>query len=163
MIFEFGPYKVDVDVERTRAFYDTALRIDQQCHCDGCRNYVEAADTFPEAVQTFFASLGIDPKKPPEVYVNDPDHDGLLLYGGFYHLCGMILSGVSAFRSAGGGCRCWDREFTFHVTEKFHVSFAEKCDLLENGFPKPAIQMEIDAEIPWVLEKNRQNISYNWR
>lgn len=163
MVFEFGPYKVNVDVERTRAFYETAQRIDQQCRCDGCRNYVKAAAILPEAVLSFFSSLGADPVKAAEVYVNDPDHNGLALYGGFYHLCGTVLSGVSAFRPAGGGCRCWDRELTFHVTETFCVSFEESCDLLEDGFPQPAIQMEIDAEIPWVLEKDIHDISFDWR
>ena len=157
MVFEFGQYTVDVDVARTREFYRNARRIDQDCHCDGCRNYVKAVDTFPENVLTIFSDLGIDPKKTPEMWVNDPDHHGLLLYHGFYHLCGTILSGVSAYQPQ------WDYQFTFHITQKFYLSFEERCDLLEAGFPLPAIQMELDAEIPWVLEKSIQDISFDWR
>ena len=55
MVFEFGQYTVDVDVARTREFYRNARRIDQDCHCDGCRNYVKAVDTFPENVLTIFS------------------------------------------------------------------------------------------------------------
>lgn len=55
--------KIDVDVVRTRDFYRDARRIDQLCHCDSCRNYVQAVDCFPEAVSTLFSVLGIDPKK----------------------------------------------------------------------------------------------------
>lgn len=162
MILELGPYKVDVDTARTREFYRNAPRIDQKCGCDGCRNYARAADVFPEAVLTFFSLLGVDPKKPPEIWVNDPDRDGLLLYHGFYHVCGTILSGGSAFRSVGGG-RVWDRDLAFRVAPGFCVSFEEGSDLLEGGFPQPAVQMEIDAETPWALEKDIHDISFDWR
>ncbi len=148
-----------MDVDRTRAFYQTALRIDQQCHCDGCRNYVRAVDTLPEAVLAFFSSLGIDPKKTPEVYVNDPDHNGQLLYGGFYHLCGTILSKPRT--PADSGNQNYAPEF--RITPEFCVSFHNGGSLLEDGFPEPSFQMEIDAVIPWVLEKDIHNISFDWR
>ena len=49
MIFEFGTFKVDVDVERTRRFYET---VDDQlgCECAGCRNFRKAYPLLPDAV-----------------------------------------------------------------------------------------------------------------
>lgn len=163
MVFELGPYKVDVDVARTKAFYQNALYASEQCPCDGCQNYVRAVDTFPKAVLMFFASLGIDPKKPSEVWVNNPDHNGLLLYHGFYHLCGTILSDTSAYRPIGENASYWDNTLVFHIIPELRISFEKKCDLLEKGFPLPAIQMEIDTEIPWILKKDKHDISFDWR
>ena len=53
MIFEFGPYRVDVDVERTRQWYKTEPTANQCCDCDGCINFERAADLFPERVKSF--------------------------------------------------------------------------------------------------------------
>ena len=39
-----------------------------------------------------FTALGADAKKPIEVYVNYTNKDGTLWYGGWYHLCGTLLS-----------------------------------------------------------------------
>ena len=86
MIFEFGPYRVDVDVERTRQWYKTEPTANQCCDCDGCINFERAADLFPERVKSFFTALGADAKKPIEVFVNHTNKDGTLFYGGWYHL-----------------------------------------------------------------------------
>lgn len=57
----------------------------------------------------------------------------------------------------------WDNGLASQVAQGFYVSFEEKCDLLEDGFLWPAIQMELDAKIPWVLEKDIHDISFDWR
>ena len=59
MIFEFGKSKVDIDVERTRAFYesDTAGVID--CDCDGCRNYLKFCQRMTPKLKDFFDSMGV--------------------------------------------------------------------------------------------------------
>ncbi len=40
MIFEFGKYKVDIDVEKTKQFYEKAETVDEGCSCDGARTLV---------------------------------------------------------------------------------------------------------------------------
>ena len=49
MIFEFGPCRIDVDVERTRRWYETAPTLSRCCDCDGCVNYERAADRLRES------------------------------------------------------------------------------------------------------------------
>ena len=39
MIFQFGEYKIDVDAEKTRQFYDRAKTVSEECQCDGCLNF----------------------------------------------------------------------------------------------------------------------------
>ena len=43
MLFELGHYILDIDIERTRAFYDQAEIITDGCNCQGCRNYSQWA------------------------------------------------------------------------------------------------------------------------
>ena len=93
MLFEIGQFKLDVDVSKTKHFYDTADRVSKSCSCDGCLNFEKAVDFLSPAVRTLFAKLGVDMKKIRECYVNCTNKDGTLLYGGFYHICGTILDG----------------------------------------------------------------------
>lgn len=140
MIVELGPYRADVDVDRTRAFYRSARRVSEGCTCAGCRNYEKAVEHFPAEVTGFFAALGIDMKKICEVYVNCGNPDGTLSYGGFFHLCGTLLEGEKPaeldFVPLGSG---------------FSAAFRSDCHLLEQDFPEPALQLEIDGALPWVL------------
>lgn len=45
-----------------------------------------------------------------------------------------------------------DETKMLRIADGFKVTFKSECDLLEVGFPAPAVQMEILASIPWVLE-----------
>ena len=151
MVFEFGNYKLDIDVEKTREFYGRAGRITDGCTCQGCRNYEKwAASVWAEPKQTF-EQMGVAMEKACEVYVNCQNEDGSVFYGGFYHLCGRIIHGDMV----------WEKVSENHAVLK-EMSFAELCDgyqvaftdeivLLENDFPAPVIQMEVMANIPWVL------------
>lgn len=151
MIFECGSYKIDVDVDRTKQFYETASRVSEGCSCSGCRNYEKAVQKFPTVITDFFAGLGIDMRCVCEVYVNYANPDGSLFYGGFYHLCGTLLSGKSAWVPTSSTSSYWKDDRTFPVTDNFHISFQQECDLLEKDFPLPALQLELSANIPWVL------------
>jgi hypothetical protein len=151
MIFQFGSYKIDVDVDRTRQFYETASFVSENCSCSGCRNYEKAVQGLPALITDFFADLGVDMRRVCEVYVNYANPDGSLFYGGFYHLCGTLLSGKSAWLPTTPTSSYWEADMTFPVTENFRVSFQEECHLLETDFPLPALQLELSANIPWVL------------
>jgi hypothetical protein len=156
MIFEFGQYQIDIDVDRTKSFYENAPLVSEGCSCSGCRNYEKAIMTLPAKVIGFFSNLGVDMRKVSEVYVNCNNHDGSLFYGGFYHLCGTLLAGKSAWVPNGPTISHWEEAQVFRVLNDFHVSFQRECSLLEDDFPRPALQLEISANIPWVLlEENK--------
>ena len=92
MIFQFGQYKVDVDVEKTRLFYEKAVPVGEYCSCDGCQNFEKAVEVLPESVKAFFSELGVDLKRISECYVYHANKDGNLCYGGVCHICGTLLS-----------------------------------------------------------------------
>lgn len=154
MFFEIGQYRIDIDVAKTKQFYKNADLASTSCSCDGCLNFQKAVDTLPPSIIAFFTNLGIDMKKVCECYVNFTDDDGMLLYGGFYHVCGTLLDGESAWKKIDENTSCWDNEAAFCVSPDFNVSFQKDVALLEKGFPMPAIQLEFSARIPWVLEKS---------
>ena len=83
--FVWGGYRLEVDVEATRAYYDSHPGPWITCTCDGCRNFMLAVKMLPQAVRDFFHTLGLDPEKPGE----------LCYYQG------------TAQRLSGGGCTIW--------------------------------------------------------
>lgn len=145
MVFEFGSWRVDVDAERTRRWYESEPTVSQCCDCDGCVNYERAADLFPECLKVFFSALGADVKKPIEVYVNCANEDGTLFYGGWYHLCGTLLAEGEDIWQVAEGVPFGPRGF--------RVFFREDCHLVQENCPRPVLQMEMIADIPWVLKK----------
>ena len=153
MIVEFEHYRLDIDVERTRQFYKTAPLSSATCSCSGCRNYEKAIDLLPQAVLSFFEKLGIEMKKIREVCVHCVNADDAIFYGGFYHLCGKLLEGESAWIPLNENLFRFDEDKLFRITNDFGVSFQNDCDLLESDFPLPAIQLEISADMPWVLSE----------
>ena len=108
MIFQFGEYKIDVDVEKTRQFYDRAKTVSEGCQCDGCLNFERAVDKLPQNIRDFFSALGVDMKKICECYVYCAKDENTLYYGGFCHICGTLLSGKSAWKPSSDSTACWD-------------------------------------------------------
>lgn len=157
MIFTFGQYKVDIDIERTKAFYDAALPVSEYCSCAGCRNFVKAVDTLPREITSVFEMLGADMRKTVEAAAYDAPSEDTVLYGGFCHLCGVLLEGKSAWVPTKGFENGFhqDETLTCQITENFQISFENDCHLIEKDFPEPILQMEFLLYAPWVLpEKN---------
>lgn len=59
--------QIDVDVEKTRQFYDRAKTVSEGCQCDGCLNFERAVDKLPQNIRDFFSALGVDMKKSANV------------------------------------------------------------------------------------------------
>ena len=153
MVMEFGQYKIDVHIKRTREFYERAEPVSKGCSCDGCLNFEKAVGRLPLAVTTFFTNLGIDLRKVCECYVNCTNDDETVLYGGFLHICGTLLHGDSAWKEVDEGVSHWEEDAAFCGSPYFHISFQETLSLLEEDFPLPVIQLDFTANIPWVLDK----------
>ena len=67
MIFDFGNFRLDIDVESTKDFYRKhGKTVLEDCGCVNCQNYFEAISKASDKVKTFFNSIGIDPQKSPD-------------------------------------------------------------------------------------------------
>lgn len=153
MIFTFGNYTVDIDVEKTRQVYKTLPLITQGCDCDGCKNFENAVDILPQGVREFFDNLGIDLKRIVECFVYCKNKDNSLLYGGFCHVCGTLIRGKSAWVNISETHSYYNTDLTYRLDKNFHISFQEECLMIEEQFEAPILQIEFEANIPWVLDK----------
>ena len=155
MIFRFSDFVLDVDVERTREFYDRddVEVTSDKCTCAGCQNYDKAIMQAPTAVFDFFRILGIDPRKPAEVFdvMGGLDEDGTVYYNGFYHVCGTRLEGEDAWVHTAKDSKHLDVNRMHVLAPFFKVSFEEDVVLLHEDFPTPVMQIEIDAHLPVAL------------
>nr|WP_326190265.1 hypothetical protein [uncultured Oscillibacter sp.] len=145
--FVFGLYRLEVDVEATRAYYEAHPGPWITCTCDGCRNFARAAGKLPQAVTDFFHTLGLDPEKPGELmyYQGTPE---TLSGGGWYHLVGRVAEGSSKPGDDEVLPAGW-----YDLAEGFSVGLKTECDLLPDDFPKPCFQMEFEHVMPWVLNE----------
>ena len=108
----------------------------------------------------FLRSLGIDPRKPAEVFDvmgGQLDENGQVLYNGFYHICGTRIEGEDAWVHTSENSMHLDGDRMYAVDDSFKVSFEEQVLLLHKEFPAPVLQMEIDARLPWVLSEPYKN------
>ena len=152
MVFAFGGIVLDIDVKKTRALYERLAPVTAGCSCSGCRNYERAAADFPPEVRTFFSDLGIDPEKACEVISWFAEDGGRsMYYGGFYHLCGSIVSGEDCWTDS-DNISIPNQAGYFTITNGYSVGFTSRISLPEEALTTPAVQMEIGFHgVPWKL------------
>ncbi|MBO3445133.1 hypothetical protein [Clostridium sp. CCUG 7971] len=142
MKLEIGTYILDIDKDVTKNFYKSYYEITKNCNCASCRNYLLAINNFPIEIKYLFEKLGIEMDKAAEVYIPYKDDNGLLIYDGFYHISGSILTFQEVFTM-------------INIREDFSVGFRNECNLVPKTFPTPVIEMSFRAKLPWLLnEKN---------
>ena len=161
MIFRFGNYTLDVDVERTRAFYerDDVKTTSEQCVCQGCQNYDGAILTASATVLDFLRSMGIDPRKPAEVFnvTGMQEADGTIWYNGWFHVCGTLVESPETVNETmhENGSRSlsyrWELGYRPDPDYPFVLLPTREISLLPEGFPAPALELEMDTRLPWVL------------
>jgi hypothetical protein len=155
MRFEVGNFIIDVDIPTTKQVYSGLPFMTDKCNCDGCKNYLKASSQFPEVIKDFFDSIGVNINKPAEDTQYSPDKDHVQ-YGGFYHLCGKIIKGESAWESISdkkASIKKLNESKCHALTKDFLVWFQGDCSLLEDSFNSPCFQMEILATVPWVIRE----------
>ena len=102
MIFDFGNFRLDIDVESTKAFYSKHEKtVIEDCGCVNCRNYYEAISKVSDKVKNFFNSLGIDPQKSPEATWWETNEDGVAYYSIIFHVVGTIIKSVDIYKPVG--------------------------------------------------------------
>lgn len=152
MLFSFGPYQVYVDVEKTAAFYQSkAVPTSEQCTCNGCQNYDKAILQASPAVLQFLRDLGIDPKRPGEVFgvTGEIEVNKTYWYSGWYHIVGTFLDHPDETKQeALENCYQPDPAFDFRVwftDDRKHMGWIEK------EFPEPILEMSISTHLPWII------------
>ncbi len=148
MIFEFKRYTLDIDIEKTKAFYDSNLSVttSEACSCTRCQCFPSAIMSSSNEVLNFLYSLGIDPRKPGEVFGFSDMGEYDNHYSGWYHIVGVILKGKVTGK-------IYDDSNAFMPDEHsdYRVWFEDdptKMGWIETGFPHPIVEMSFAAELP---------------
>jgi hypothetical protein len=140
---------LNVDVEQTARIYSQFHTFAESCGCLYCCNYTEVAKRFSIELHSFFQSLGIDPIKcAGEIMDFGQLENGLHLYGGWYHLVGKIIDGPDCMVPPEN----WDKISLIKI-DSFEMGFTKKLQLVSPNFTESVVQLEFEAEIPWVLEE----------
>ena len=154
MRLDFKNFSVEIDAEATRRAYEGLPRTDERCSCDGCQNFPLAiGKALSEEGRRLFASMGVDPAKATEAYVNLARDEGTIFYGAWYHLFGRIERRVETVPDVTAAE--WGRDIERDVGDNAFILFSDKrIDLKEDVFSGRAdvVQMELLADVPWVLD-----------
>ncbi|MCR5120909.1 MAG: hypothetical protein K6B74_00655 [Ruminococcus sp.] len=127
---------------------------------------------FPAEVKDFFYAAGIsDMRVISEIIPLATLDNGLLLYGDFFHIVGrmenaskIILeipccerrtdsSGNNVFVKTGTKTQTVSETAFKELTDSFEIMFTDKTALVPENFPKPLLQLEIKAHIPWIIDE----------
>ena len=154
MRLDFKNFSVEIDAEATRKAYEGLPRTDERCSCDGCQNFPLAiGKALSEEGRRLFESMGVDPAKATEAYVNLARDEGTIYYGAWYHLFGRIERRVETVPDVTAAE--WGRDIERDVGDNAFILFSDKrIDLKEDVFSGRAdvVQMELFADVPWFMD-----------
>ena len=149
---KIGDWILEVDVERTKDFYQAYHQITEGCDCLSCKNFVTAIKLIPKPVLDFFRSLGIDPTKEGEVSEYYEKKDSMHLYGGFFHIVGELISGPDCWVETSVEVSHLATNNMIEIND-FKFGFTYGVSSLPDEFPKPTVQLEFEGTIPWMLKE----------
>ena len=156
MIIQLADYILDVDVERTRTYYERpdVPTTSEGCTCWGCRNFDKAIVTAPATVTDFLHSLGIDPRKPVEVFSvkGEREPDGTVWYNGWYHVCGKVIEWPKFKQTENHLSYSWKDGYRPDPSFHFDIIAVPTIDLAREQMPTPIIQLDFDTYLPYVLQ-----------
>ena len=153
MLFDFGDFHIDVDVERTKEFYENhGKTVTESCGCNSCRNYSVAIENVSDKVKDFFTSLGLDLQKAAEAVYYPMDDDSVADYGVIFHLVGTMDDKSADMYLYDEAAKILYTGSLYEPEENIKVGFtSSNVILLPKGFPKPCIQLELIIRLPWVI------------
>lgn len=156
MIFDFGTFSIDVDVEQTREYYrESARTLTEGCDCILCQNFLAAYESLDVNIRQFFDSLGVDICKAGDMTTMHGDKErNILYYQGLCHICGKIVDGGIERSYEEPFSMKWQQTPECEIMPAFKVFFTTKRACVEKIFPKTALQLEVDMEVPWVMGGN---------
>jgi hypothetical protein len=131
-------WEIEFDKELTAQAYRALSAY--QCECVYCRNFRLAFGELSPTLIEFLQRFGIDPSQPAESAHYNPNEDGTHLYGWWYHFVGRIVHG---------------EESSADLLDQIQVEFRDRQDLAPRNFPRPIVQLEVFANLPWVLSEDK--------
>jgi hypothetical protein len=148
----YREWEFELDRELTQQAYAHVTSSGAEaCPCNDCKNYVAYRDhVFPPEFLALLGDLGIDYRKEVEVFSYELLPTGLHHVAGWFHFKGRVVAGPNYRDPLPNGGH------TIHltgITTDFSVGFAEGSDLAHFPDKTGLVQVEFEANIPWVIDK----------
>lgn len=135
MIINNSKYKLDIDLEATRKYYDKSK--EYECICSGCRNFIKAADMLPEELKLQLKYLGVDYKKLMRVSAIIKQEESIL------YNCNFRVIGTMQVKEYGKP----KEDILFIYSDDY--SHFYPCD----DFPTPCLEGTFMVNLPWVIDE----------
>jgi len=151
---QIGRWVVRPDVLRTREAHSKLARSGAtECSCVGCQNFEAVRpQLLAGPLGRILDQLGISPPWEVEVYEVGRSASGLHHYGGWFHFIGTMESGAEAWLPVGRGAAASKVADFEPLSETLSVGFHTDVALVREPFAGlPLVQLEIAAELPWVI------------
>lgn len=137
-------WDLEVDINKTKEYYNKDIEL---CHCSYCENYMEACKVMDSSILEFITSLGINSLKPIHLSEFGEVEEKVHLYMGCYHIVGVLIEGEY----------CTDSDWNETNTAKignFTLGFNKELMFVQDDYPRPVLQLDFEARIPWVLNEH---------
>ena len=134
-------WAIDVDVETTRHYNQEELEV---CGCLHCENFSLMILQKHRELRLALMELGIDAARPNHVSYFLREEDGQYLAIGNYHFCGTLVKGEWCTMED------WNETNTAEV-DGMQLGLSKEMELLPDNFPAPAVQVNFEIIMPWLL------------
>ena len=158
-VLQIGRWSLRPDVERTREAHSQLTKSGAaECGCSGCANFEAVrSQILAGPLGTILSQLGIDPPWEVEIYEMGRAPSGLHIYGGWFHIVGVLESGPDAWRPIEGHESAATADFD-PLSPTLSIGFHSNVALVRPSFQgMPLVQLEISAELPWVIDADEPN------
>ena len=156
---QIGRWVLRADVERTRAAHAKLTKSGAaECGCSGCANFEAVrSQLMTGPLGAILSKLGAEPPWEVEVYEMGRAPSGLHIYGGWFHVVGVLESGADAWRPMEGHASFRAADFE-PLSPTLSIGLHSDAVLIRPSFEDlPLVQLEIHAELPWVIDAEEPN------
>ncbi len=146
MLFRFENTIADIDLEKTKSYHKIIYSPDY-CHCSGCKNFKHWTKRCNPAIREAFRKIGIeDMRYFSELsypIVTEYQNQEAILYMGMYYVVGTIVHQPENLIQP--------PEVFPELPDYFQYCISDKHDLVPDDFPRPALQLDFYAYLPWIV------------
>lgn len=137
---KLATWVLDVDVDKTLDYNRNKLEV---CDCLYCQNFSAVIQQKHPLLREQLLALGIEAATPNHVSYFDREDSRQLAIGN-YHFSGNLLEGEwSTLEDWSDANSTW--------VDGMQIGLSTEMELLPDDFPMPAVQVNFELDMPWVL------------
>jgi hypothetical protein len=151
----YRDWELSANAERTRRVYAAAdAGSAERCGCSTCKNFIALREKiYPVEIRRLFEDIGVDFRKEAEISHFAKLENGLHYYSGWFHFIGAFIGKDCTVPLPNGG---HSLDLT-PIDDGFAVGFRRDRALTFFEADDDIIQIEFEAQLPWVIDPALEN------